>query len=303
MPKRKLEDLNLMDDFLINRVMSDTTYGEEFARILLGIIFHRKMGPLSVIPQKVEYGTDLYSHGIRLDVYMDEKDAGIYDLEAEQNFSVKNKESLPRRVRFYHAKIDATALESGLEYKSLRNVCVIFITTYDPFNKERMVYTIKNCCTEEPGLTYEDGARTIFLYTKGSNGNPPADLVELLRYMEDTTEKNVCNESIKKLHEMVQHTKQDAKAGVSYMKWYEIQSMCREEGREEGKAEGEISVCIRVVRKMLQKQQSPEEISQFLEMPVSQIEEIGKQLNVHSEWSNEQILEEIRKQEILLESN
>lgn len=233
MPKRKLEDLNLMDDFLINRVMSDPAYGEEFARTLLEIIFHRKMGLLSVIPQKVEYGIDIHYHGIRLDVYVDEMDAGIFDLEAEQGRTAKSRDILPKRARFYHAKIDALALESGGEYRNLRNVCVIFITTYDPFDKGRMVYTIKNYCTEEPELPYEDGARTIFLYTKGINGNPPADLAELLRYMEDTTEKNVCNETIRKLHEMVQKTKQDAKAGVSYMKWCEIQSMCREEGREE----------------------------------------------------------------------
>lgn len=233
MPKRKLEDLNLMDDFLFNRVMSDPVYGEEFARTLLEIIFHRKMGPLSVIPQKAEYGIDPRCHGIRLDVYIDERDAGIFDLEAEQGRNANSRDILPRRARFYHAKIDASALESGEEYKNLRNVCVIFITTYDPFDKGRMVYTIKNYCTEEPELSYEDGARTIFLYTKGTKGNPPADLAELLRYMEDTTEKNVCNEKIRKLHEMVQHTKQDVKMGVSYMKWYEIQSMCREEGREE----------------------------------------------------------------------
>ena len=197
--------------------MSDATYGEEFAKILLGTIFHREIGPLVVIPQKVEYGIETECHGIRLDVYMEEKDAGIFDMEADRNWLLKDRQSLPKRVRFYHAKIDAGALESGGEYRDLRNVCVIFITTYDPFDKKRMVYTIKNCCTEEPDLPYEDGARTIFLYTRGVNGNPPEDLSELLRYMEDTTEKNVCNENIRRLHEMVQHTKQDAKAGLAYI--------------------------------------------------------------------------------------
>ena len=87
--------MNLTDDFLINcyylqlygitinRVMSDATYGEEFAKILLGTIFHREIGPLVVIPQKVEYGIETECHGIRLDVYMEEKDAGIFDMEAD----------------------------------------------------------------------------------------------------------------------------------------------------------------------------------------------------------------------------
>ena len=278
--------MNLTDDFLINcyylqlygitinRVMSDATYGEEFAKILLGTIFHREIGPLVVIPQKVEYGIETECHGIRLDVYMEEKDAGIFDMEADRNWSLKDRQSLPKRVRFYHAKIDAGALESGGEYRDLRNVCVIFITTYDPFDKKRMVYTIKNCCTEEPDLPYEDGARTIFLYTRGVNGNPPEDLSELLRYMEDTTEKNVCNENIRRLHEMVQHTKQDAKAGLAYMKWYEIESMCREEGREEGKKEGEY----KIICNMLRDSQSPEIISKYTEQPIEYIYQIQRQM-------------------------
>ena len=274
MLKRTLKDLNLTDDFLINRVMSDATYGEEFAKILLGTIFHREIGPLVVIPQKVEYGIETECHGIRLDVYMEEKDAGIFDMEADRNWSLKDRQSLPKRVRFYHAKIDAGALESGGEYRDLRNVCVIFITTYDPFDKKRMVYTIKNCCTEEPDLPYEDGARTIFLYTRGVNGNPPEDLSELLRYMEDTTEKNVCNENIRRLHEMVQHTKQDAKAGLAYMKWYEIESMCREEGREEGKKEGEY----KIICNMLRDSQSPEIISKYTEQPIEYIYQVQRQM-------------------------
>ena len=39
-----------------------------------------------------------------------------------------------------------------------------------------MVYTIKNSCIEVPELEYEDGAQTIFLYTRGREGNPPEEL-------------------------------------------------------------------------------------------------------------------------------
>lgn len=37
-------------------------------------------------------------------------------------------------------------LMAGEDYSALRNVVVIFITTYDPFGRDRMVYTIKNGC-------------------------------------------------------------------------------------------------------------------------------------------------------------
>lgn len=79
-------------------------------------------------------------------------------------------------------KIDAGSLAAGENYSALRNVVVIFITTYDPFGLNRMVYTVKNSCVEVPALPYEDGARTIFLYTKGTEGNPPEELFLLARY-------------------------------------------------------------------------------------------------------------------------
>ena len=47
------------------------------------------------------------------------------------------------------------------------NVWVIFITSFDPFSKNRMVYTIRNLCEEDPEMEYDDGARTIFLNVKG----------------------------------------------------------------------------------------------------------------------------------------
>ena len=281
MSRRKLEELNLMDDFLLNQIMSDANYGEEFARILLGIIFQREIGHLSIIPQKVQYGLETDCHGIRLDVYLDENEAGIFDVEADQNVSLRIRDSLPKRVRFYHAKIDESALKSGAGYEKLRNVCVVFITSYDPFGRGRMVYTIRNGCTEEPELYYEDGARTIFLYTKGTKGNPPKDLQELLRYMEDTRESNVCNDSIEKLHKMVQHTKQDAKAGLAYMKWYEIKQLAQEEG--------ELLAIIKLVKKMLQQGWDVVEIADLVERPVEWIKKVEKVVRAHPDWNEEEI--------------
>ncbi len=117
---------------------------------------------------------------------------------------------------------------------------VIFITTYDPFGADRMVYTIKNGCVEMPELPYEDGARTIFLYTKGTEGNPPGDLRELLYYMEHTSEENAKTEGLQRLHEMVTAVKHDRKVGLTYMKSFEIEQRIRREGITEGRIQGKI---------------------------------------------------------------
>ncbi len=189
------------------------------------------------MPQKVWYGEEPKSHGVRLDVYLDEEDGEIFDMEPDNNGGADAVATLPRRVRFYHAKIDAGNLTAGDDYSTLRNVVVIFIATYDPFGRERMVYTIKNGCVEEPDLPYEDGARTIFLYTKGTEGEPAEELKQLARYMEHSIAENAQSAGLARLHEMVTKVKADREVGLAYMKACEIEKRIRTESRAEGKAE------------------------------------------------------------------
>ena len=112
------------------------------------------------------------------------------------------------------------------------------ILPYDPFGKKRMVYTVKNQCIEEPDIPYEDGIRKIYLYTKGVEGSPSQELQDMLRYIENSIEENVTNETIHLIHKGVQVIKQNKEVGVQYMKTWEREAMIREEGKAEGKEKG-----------------------------------------------------------------
>ncbi|MCD8013033.1 MAG: Rpn family recombination-promoting nuclease/putative transposase [Lachnospiraceae bacterium] len=238
--KKKIEELNLLDNFLFGSVVTYPEIGEEFVRLLLKSIFNKDFGRLTIVPQKEYPGADTDLHGARLDVYVEAEPeetglerASVYDVEPEQNDRKELIRVLPRRVRFYHAKIDAVSLGSGEGYRHLKNVIVIMIVPFDPFGKDRIVYTIRNMCQEEPGMPYDDGARTLFLYTKGTRGRSTKKLRELLRYMEDTTESNAVNSSLRKIHRMVEKVKRDKEVSLDYMKIFEREEMIREEGREE----------------------------------------------------------------------
>lgn len=87
-------------------------------------------------------------------------------------------------------------------------------------------------------MPYDDGAKTMFLYTKGTKGNPTARLRELLRYLEDTKPENAKNEDLRAIHNLVKVVKQDAEVSREYMKWYERDQMIKEEGIEEGLQKG-----------------------------------------------------------------
>ena len=242
--KRKLKELNLLDDFLFNTMVTHPEIGEQFCRILLGMILGRSLGRLEIIAQRTYYGCDTDLHGARLDVCLEEtKESGrqgyIYDVEPGLYGRGGAAMVYPRRVRFYHAQIDADSLRSGQDYALLKNVYVIVITPFDPFGLNRMLYTIRRSCEEEPYMYYEDGDRTLFLYTRGTKGDPPEELAQLLHYMEDSTEANAVNEKLRTLHGMVERVKQDRKVAVHYMKIFEREQMLLEEGREEERANTE----------------------------------------------------------------
>ena len=244
---KKLEEMNLIDDFLAYSLATHKVYGEESSRYILECILQRRIRHIMVVPQKAWPGETLEKHGIRLDVYLDEEDGELFDVEPDRNDASGDVKALPRRIRFYHAKIDAGNLTAGEEYSELRNVTVIFITTYDPFGMGRMVYTVKSGCVELPELPYEDGARTIFVYTKGTEGNPPEELRQLMRYMEHSVRDNAKTTSLMRLHQMVTDVKSDRKVGLAYMKSIEIERFFRKEGRKEGIAEDKAESILRLL--------------------------------------------------------
>lgn len=159
----------------------------------------------------------------------------IYDVEPNNTYE---KKTLPKRMRYYHGLIDTQLLDSGIEYDKLPNVVIIIILPYDPFGKNRMVYTIQNQCVEDATVPYNDGAKKIFLYTKGTEGKPSQELCDMLKYIENTTVDNITNQNIDTIHHIVKRVKSRKEVGINYMKSWELEKMYREQAREEGLAEG-----------------------------------------------------------------
>ena len=248
---RPLEELNLMDNFLFQTIVTQGEDGEEFCRILLSTFLGKSIRNVRVVAQQSILGFDTNRHGIRMDAYVenipdeeelpgcDMADAkiipDIYDIEPNNDYE---KDTLPKRMRYYHGLIDTKHLNAGVDYEQLPRVSIIVILPYDPFGQKRMVYTIKNQCVEDPSVSYEDGARKIFLYTKGTEGNPSQSLRDMLKYMEDTRLENVTNEDIHRIHEFVEKAKHRKEVGINYMKMWEERRLIQREALAEGRAEG-----------------------------------------------------------------
>ena len=244
MQRKRLEDMNLLDDFLFNAVMTFPGIGERFCKLLLQVIFGREIGKLRIVAQKAFGGRNEVFRGARLDVFAEEgsvdvfADSSVFDIEPDNNDNVLSLRDLPKRVRFYHAIIDSRCLKKGENFGKLKRVFVIFICSYDPFDRGRMLYTIRNMCVEVPELEYDDGVRTVFLNTKGADEDVSEELMELLRFMEDTREVNAVNDVLREMQEMVDIVKEDGKVTVAYMKSFELEQMWIKQGIEQGIAQG-----------------------------------------------------------------
>ena len=148
MQRRKLEELNLMDDFLFNAMLTHPETGEKFTHTILKLLFNRDFKNLKVSAQKFYAGMNTDLRGARLDVCIEgdcvdidgEDITSVYDVEPDQNDKAKAIAAFPKRSRFYHAIIDSRSLKSGEDFGKLKQVYVIFICNYDLFGYDRVWY-------------------------------------------------------------------------------------------------------------------------------------------------------------------
>jgi len=233
--KRTIEELNLIEDFLFQEVLGDEENGVLVAKMILGVIMERPVEVVTVHTQKAIMPGAVDKHGIRLDVYMEEKQGSedgshiIYDVEVQR----QDTKELPKRSRYYQAVIDSKYLNAGEAYENLKRLWIIIIMPRDIFGYDRMCYTFENRCIEEQGLSLEDGAKRVFLNSHGKNGSRE-ELSKLLRYIEDSRKENAVNETTKKLHEVVEKVKHKHEVGVRYLKAIEYEIYIREKATKEG---------------------------------------------------------------------
>ncbi len=232
--RKRIEELNLIEDFLFTEASCDKKTSEILMRLIIERATNLKVGRLVIEPQKTINGIDTTSHGIRMDVSIQEvTDANgstirLFDVEPN---SIQ-KVHLPKRSRFYQALTDVKLLETGVDYDKLPDMWTIWILPYDPFGMNFMLYSVKNIVEESTEIDYNDGVRKLFLYTRGKKGGTEA-LRNLLTYLENSLEENAVDEELKRLHTNVERLKCSKEVGVKYMQMQEVIKYKVEEEVEE----------------------------------------------------------------------
>lgn len=264
---KQLKDLNLMDRFLFAEAMEDPDNFKTVVEIIM-----QKEIELKYLPQtEKEERTSPMNRFIKLDVWAQDMEDTVYDTEVQKS----NTGSLPKRSRYYQSLIDSKLLTPGeIDFNVLNTVVVIIIAPFDLFGHGKYMYTFEMKCKEVPELFLDDGAIRIFLNTKGRNPKEVSpELVELLKYMENTSEeisRDCKSDRIHQMHERIKGIKSSEEVGVRYMQAWEERELDRREALKEGEMK---KVIFQVCKKVL-KGKSVETIAEELEEDVQSIQEI-----------------------------
>ena len=174
MSKKRFEDLDLIDNYLVMAMASDPEAGPVYGRLLAEGLLHQKVRYVRVHAEKIVLGNSTVHRGIRMDVEMQAFDHvpaesdlpdKIYDFEPHH----QNRDNLIKRNRFSQAKIDSNNLRSGEnDFDRLPDLCVINILDYDPFDRGQMQYHFHNMCEEDTSIPYPDGLDFYYFITKSA---------------------------------------------------------------------------------------------------------------------------------------
>ena len=276
--RKSLKELNLLDKFLFDEAMDDP----ENVKTMLDIILSQNTNLKHPPQTEKEQRTSIDNRQIRLDVYAIDEDDVIYEVEAQK----ENTHNLPKRSRLYQGIIDSKLLPPGVvDFNLLNEVLIVLIMPFDLFGYGLYRYTFHMRCEEVPELKLDDGATRIFLNTRGKHPELVSpELIELLKYMERSTDEvsGECkSKRIQEMHRRVCQIKASEKTEVKYMQAWEEQIMIRQEGITEGRIEGEKIGRLRGKRELLEKLSdkfSIEQISEMLEIDISELKNIMKEI-------------------------
>lgn len=222
---KPLEELDVLDNFLMNAIATDEEVGEAFCRKLLSVLLQRPVGRVRVVAQCTLPAQDPRYRGIRMDVKVEEPGDGeearlanVYDLEPH----LQKDLHLPKHNRFYQAKADSRYMTRGDDdFSGMPNLFVITILNFDPFGCDQMVYTFENRCAEVEELEYGDGLKFIYFYTGGTKGGS-RNLKATLRYLQNSTADNAVDDSTRELHDYVCKVKTAPEVKEDYMRFEEL---------------------------------------------------------------------------------
>lgn len=252
---KTFDELTIADDFMFSKVMLNKKLAKHFLEVILDCKIQSISYPI------YEYFIDIRydAKSIRLDVILEDDTHTVYNLEMQTT----THPGLTKRSRYYQDLIDLDLLQKGANYNELNHSLVIFICTFDLFEKDHYIYRFRNVCREIPELELEDGTEKIFVNTTGHLGNVTEEFKQVMRMFNGLIAEG---NFVEELQQEVDRVKLSKDWRREYMK---LQILLNDSKRE-----GESLYLTKQVCRKLQKQKTPQEIAEDLDESLEKIQQI-----------------------------
>ena len=177
-----------------NFLFQETLRNKSLCKQLLERVLHIQVKTIRYMETEKTMKAQLSSKNTRLDVYVEDKDGNVADIEMQTtdtknviNYDERDEKTiireLPLRTRYYQNIIGTNMLRKGMHYRELRKAFVIFICTFDPFGAGLPVYHFTYRCKENDNLQMGDLTENIFLNVKAADKTDDEELAAFLRYV------------------------------------------------------------------------------------------------------------------------
>lgn len=271
MSRKSFEELTITDNFMFSKVMRNKELCKYFLEMVMGVKIKEIVFPEYEKAIDIRYD----AKSVRLDVWLEDEEHTVYNLEMQAT----SQDYLIKRTRYYQDLIDLDLLEKGQCYGELNRSVIIFVCTFDPFEKGRHIYSFENLCKEDPSLVLGDGTKKIFINTVGTMNDIDVEFQQLMDFFNGLEPKGSFANA---LQAEVSKVKKSQEWRREYMTLEifmedarrEERKIGREEGRKEGRVEGANIYLIQQVCKKLMRNVSVEEIADALEEDIDKIKKI-----------------------------
>ena len=246
-----------------NFLFQETLRNKSLCKQLLERVLHIQVKTIRYMETEKTMKAKLSSKNTRLDVYVEDKDGNVADIEMQTtdtksviNYDERDEKTiireLPLRTRYYQNIIGTNMLRKGMHYRELKKAYVIFICTFDPFGAGLPVYHFTYRCKENGNLQMGDLTENIFLNVKAADKTDDEELAAFLRYVNG---QKPDSSFTKKLDEEATRIKNNddwrLKAMTLDMEIKDMKKREREKGKQEGLKAGKQERTLEIAKAML----------------------------------------------------
>ncbi|MCM1230637.1 MAG: Rpn family recombination-promoting nuclease/putative transposase, partial [Ruminococcus flavefaciens] len=221
------EQFNLIDDDFFAVVMENKKACEKLLQILLQ---KDDLRVIEVTPQRSI--RNIFTRSVILDVLAEDSEHKLYNIEVQ----TADNDDFPRRMRYNQASIDKNFFPKNKKYKTMTDVYLILISSFDVFRLGKMSYEVVKVIKGTDHIV-DDGVHELNSEIQENN----SEISDLMQYFINSDSKN---NQFGELSEEVNKIKTTPK-GVSGM--CEIVESMVEELVSKKKKEGKIEIVLNLL--------------------------------------------------------